>query len=359
MLMRSHLYFTGEPALGYGWGTVNLQLLKELSLCVPVTHIEENHQFWNSQSLDGDVFGPLNDHTFAPFAPCRGKRNYGCSFFEVELSATAQRNSKRYDLIFAGSTWSLDRMRDMGILNTRLLIQGVDTRLFCCQGTPRITEAFRIFSGGKLELRKGQDLLMAAFRVLQDKYPRMTLVTAWFNLWQGALETLASSPYIRFEWINGTWEQQLTHLLLINGIDPQRVVILPLLHPEKLADVYRSTDLGVFPNRCEGGTNLVMMEYMACGLPVIASYTSGHTDIVTDLNALCLKDLQDIEVEDPELQIMGRWQQPTVDDLIASIEFAYSNREVMAQKGSRAGQDLSAFTWARTADIFLKATGGE
>lgn len=247
-------------------------------------------------------------------------------------------------------------MRDVGISNSRLLIQGVDTKLFRCQEAPRVGEDFRIFSGGKLELRKGQDLLLAAFKVLQDKYPRMTLVTGWFNLWQGTLETLASSPYIRFEWIKGTWEEQLTHLLGINGIDPQRVVILPLLHPEKLAEVYRSTHLGVFPNRCEGGTNLVMMEYMACGLPVIASYTSGHIDIVTDSNALCLKDLQNIEVEETESQVIGRWQQPTVDDLIASIEFAYSNRELMAQKGRQAGLDLSAFTWAQTAETFLKAT---
>jgi hypothetical protein len=37
----------------------------------------------------------------------------------------------------------------------------------------------------------------------------------------------------------------------------------------QMPQVLREMDVGIFPNRCEGGTNLVAMECMACGMPVI------------------------------------------------------------------------------------------
>ena len=40
-------------------------------------------------------------------------------------------------------------------------------------------------------------------------------------------------------------------------------------------------DAGLFPNRCEGGTNLVAMEAMASGLPVILSGTSARPPPLT------------------------------------------------------------------------------
>ena len=52
--------------------------------------------------------------------------------------------------------------------------------------------------------------------------------------------------------------------------------LLNLLEQEDLAEVMNKTDIGIFPNRVEGGTNLVLMEYLACGKPVIASYGTGQ-----------------------------------------------------------------------------------
>ena len=44
-----------------------------------------------------------------------------------------------------------------------------------------------------------------------------------------------------------------------------------------MPQVYQNTDVGIFPSRCEAGTNLVMMEYMACGKPAIATVGTGLT----------------------------------------------------------------------------------
>jgi hypothetical protein len=42
-----------------------------------------------------------------------------------------------------------------------------------------------------------------------------------------------------------------------------------------LARLCRNTNVGFFPNRCEGGTSLVLMEYMACGRPVTPQSRAG------------------------------------------------------------------------------------
>ncbi len=350
--MNGHrLYFAGEPGLGYGWGTANQHLLQELSKLTEVVPLDRDHPLWDNQCLEGDLFVPLTDICFTPVASSVGCRNFGYAFFELELQPQAVAAALRFDTVFAGSSWCLERMLERGIRNGALLLQGIDPAQFCLRPpVPRAqSDEFRIFSGGKLELRKGQDLVLAAFRTLQHQYPRMKLVTAWFNHWPACLATLESSPYIRFEWIDASWDQQMRHLLAVNDIDPGRVEILPLMEPPALADAYHSTDLGIFPNRCEGGTNLVMMEYMACGKTVIASFTSGHRDILTEKNSWRLMDLEEVEVVDEASGDRGVWQQPSVESLARAIEHIYHHREEARMIADQAAVDLRCLTWERTA----------
>jgi hypothetical protein len=41
-----------------------------------------------------------------------------------------------------------------------------------------------------------------------------------------------------------------------------------------MAGLLRDVDLAVFPNRCEGGTNLVAMECLAAGVPTVLGLSS-------------------------------------------------------------------------------------
>ena len=50
------------------------------------------------------------------------------------------------------------------------------------------------------------------------------------------------------------------------------------------------------------------MEYMACGKPVIASFASGHTDIVNSQNALLLNELRDWVLTGPDRRPFARWR---------------------------------------------------
>jgi glycosyltransferase involved in cell wall biosynthesis len=117
--------------------------------------------------------------------------------------------------------------------------------------------------------------------------------------------------------------------------------------------IYRNTDIGIFPNRCEGGTNLVMMEYMACGKPVVASFSSGHRDILTASNSLRLTTLHPITVSDAGGPI-AIWDEADLDELIAQLDWAYHHRDELKGIGHQAGIDLAGSTWQQTGKAFFK-----
>jgi len=60
------------------------------------------------------------------------------------------------------------------------------------------------------------------------------------------------------------------------GRQTTNIVLVPQQLTLAMARVYRNSDVGLFPNRCEGGANLVLMEYMACGKPVVTVDTTGQ-----------------------------------------------------------------------------------
>ena len=208
-----------------------------------------------------------------------------------------------------------------------------------------------MFSGGKLELRKGQDIVVRAFKILQDKHRDVLLVTSWSNPWRFSLETIRSSPHVRFSATASDHQQMLAEFLGENGIDLSRTINLPPLPNVTLARIYKQTDIGLFPNRCEGGTNLVLMEYMACGLPAIASLSSGHRDILTRENALVLRSLTPITIRNNDAAV-GTWDEPNLDEVVAFLELAYANRGQLTPLARQAGADLSRLTWRRTAEQF-------
>jgi len=249
-------------------------------------------------------------------------------------------------------------MLEKGINNCGLLIQGIDPDIFYPIAEIKSHDNFVVFSGGKFELRKGQDLVLEAMKILQEKYSDIILVNAWQNLWPETMDSMGTSPYINYEYKEGSWLEVMNHIYQINGLDPKRIVTLGLVPNDELREIYKQTDIGVFPNRCEGGTNLVLMEYMACGKPVVASNTSGHRDIVSKNNALLLNDLTDIHIVNANKELTSRWQDPSLDEIISTIEFAYHHRAEIQKIGVKAGQDLKAFTWEKSALQLLSVLYG-
>ena len=115
--------------------------------------------------------------------------------------------------------------------------------------------------------------------------------------------------------------------------------------------LFRNTDVGLFPNRCEGGTNLVLMEYMACGKPAIASYSSGHRDILTPRNAIMIKAMRPLTLSRNGGPV-ALWDDPDLDEIISHLDWSYHHRDELRAIGSRAGEDLREKTWQRSAEQF-------
>ncbi len=351
---ENRIFMAGQTGGGFGWGVVNQGLLEALRPLVQTTLITPSDREFFRPDLPGFFLTTLHGHEFTPQCPARARVNLGNAVFEQELTARSVENARRFDVLFTASTWCLERLREKGLEHGALLLQGINTRVFHpAPGGGGAGGHFVLFSGGKFELRKGQDLVLAAFRVLSRKFPDMILVTAWHNLWPQSLQTMAASPHIKFELRGATWPEQLARLCVLNGIDPARVTAIPPSAPEQLAEIYRQADLGLFPNRCEGATNLVLMEFLACGKPAVVSFNSGHRDLVHERNAILLQNQRDLEIKDPAGGVAARWQEVSVDEIIAAVEAAYHDRARLLALGAAAGEDLKQWDWSRTAKVVV------
>ncbi len=336
----------------FGWGICSKYIRRELKGRVEFYDAEKDSAA--GKKIKGKVFQALQNQNFEPMNDIWGDENYGYTFFEYELTDRTKGNAKKYDKVIAGSSWCRDKMHDKGIMNTEILLQGIDPDRFYPGEKEKHNDLFVIFSGGKFELRKGQDLVLKAFQILQQKYSDIILMNAWYNLWPHTLEMMRISPHIKFDMDGETWKNKMINLCKANGIDGNRVFTLPAVPNDKLRDVYLNTDIGLFPNRCEGGTNLVLMEYMACGKPVIASFNSGHKDILTDDNSIKLTEMSEFRIQDENNQVVADWKEPSLDEIIAKIEWAYENRNKLKSIGENAAKDMKNFTWRKTAENLIK-----
>jgi glycosyltransferase involved in cell wall biosynthesis len=285
----------------------------------------------------------------------RGPFNVGYTFFEEAVPSDHSKTTfSEFDAIAAGSTWCADALREAGYNNVSVILQGVDRKFFNTLSCEKnfFRDRFVIFSGGKLEFRKGQDLVIRAFQILQQRHKDVMLINNWFNLWNWNAASIGLSKHIQVPSLSGDHITVVNQLMAHNGIDLSAVMTLSPRANPLMADVYKNSDIGLFPNRCEGGTNLVMMEYMACGKPVIASYNTGHKDILTDENSLPLRTSNPIPVHDENRNVAGTWYESNLEEIVEKLEWAYQNRDALKPLATRAGEDLSKMTWGATAKQF-------
>jgi glycosyltransferase involved in cell wall biosynthesis len=384
------VYLCLPTGYSHGWGVCGNYLVRELAALTTVKLFtfplngesapDELGLFYLKQCLASEeetaraggpepvsvacpVVQAISDNLMTPIYPSlEGSRRVGYTFFEDSLlPAGAIENARRYfDVVAAGSSWCERILRDHGLTATATIVQGVDPQIFNSTASEKsfLKDRFVVFSGGKFELRKGQDLVLRAYKVLQDRHRDTLLVTSWFNRWEFSMNTMRASPYIRFNPGSRDYVSLMQRLMVDNGVDPRRVVHLPPQPNGTMAGIYKNTDVGLFPNRCEGGTNLVLMEYMACGKPAIASLSSGHKDVLTDRTAICIRNAGQMCIQQNGRQT-GTWDDPNLDEIIHHLEWAYQNRDEIARIGQRAGEHMRQFTWARTARQFLELLEGE
>lgn len=323
------LFFCGKGGENYGWGTCIANLKKHLAPLCELELVEKAP----ASKLPGPAFVPIVDYKLNPIFEVRAERVIGYCFTEAPLDDDSRKNAERYDLIFAGSTWNKQRIRDAGIKTPcKVLIQGIDHEIFKPQPMPD-RKQFVVFSGGKYEYRKGQDYVAAAMKHFMDVHADAVLITAWYNPWPASQQSMKDSWLIE-------WDKPF------EGLPPERVFALPCISHAKTPEVYAQSHIGLFPNRCEAGTNLVLCEYMACGRPVIASYATGHTDVLAGAGPYVLKTGS----YDP-----AGWFNPEVCDILASLEHAYHHRDELAERGRLCHELTAKLLWKSCAEQIVEA----
>ncbi len=347
--MRENIYLALTAGENFGWGVCSKYLKKELRKWMKITTVDKLPE--ENKIFDGKSFHALTGIDFESIQPWfRSEDNYGYTFFESELNKLSAENAKKYKKIYAGSTWCKDKMAENGILNTETLLQGIDPKRFSFKEKNKKEDSFVIFSGGKFEIRKGQDLVLKAFKILSEKYNDIFLINCWYNFWPQTMLQMSESKHINCDFIDGSWQEVMNRLYSVNDINHDKIITLDIIQNDKLADIYSQTDVGLFPNRCEGGTNLVLMEYMATGRPVIASNTSGHKDVVNDKNSLLLNNLKPFSLSSEKVD----WEEPCLDEIVAQIEFAYHNRDEIDLLGRQGANDMAKLTWNKTAETLFE-----
>ncbi|MDR4499752.1 MAG: glycosyltransferase family 4 protein [Candidatus Scalindua sp.] len=310
-----------------------------------------------TRQVNYPILQAIGNQTLVPWGPdIHGSFKAGYTFFEENmLNQEYIENGKRhFDIVITGSSWCEEVLRNHGLKNTTTVIQGIDPQIFHPSHSEKeiFKENFLVFSGGKFEIRKGQDIVIRAYKVLQDRHKDVMLVNSWFNIWGESMKTMSASPYIKFDITSQDYVTTINWILENNGIDVTRVITC-LPRPNALmVKIYKNTDIGIFPNRCEGGTNLVLMEYMACGKPVVASYSSGHKDVINKNNSILIENMKPININRNGNRI-AVWDDSDLEETIEHLEWAYQHRDKLRSYGLQAGNDLKKLTWKRSAEKFV------
>ena len=156
-------------------------------------------------------------------------------------------------------------------------------------------DKIRFIYAGQSSIRKGIPVLIEAWEKAQLRDAELLLVGSW----QLAADRLKKLPSgVRF-------------------VGP--------VGPESLRELYRESDVFVFPSFFEG-FGLVILEAMACGLPVIASDRSAGPDVLDDA---CGRVVTAGEVE----------------LLTESLRWFAANRDLLPQMKKAARTKAESFTW--------------
>ena len=284
----------------------------------------------------------------------------GIVFLEdTRVDAAALARARSYDVMVAGSSWNAALLQAWDVPNVRLVLQGVDPSVFHpAPASGLMGDRFLIFSGGKLEYRKGQDIVVEAFRRFSARHPEAVLVTAWHNHWPATMAGIEHAGHVRGAPAVRDGRCEVVPWLVANGIPAHTVIDLGVLPHAAMAQVLHDMDVAVFPNRCEGGTNLVAMEAMACGVPSILSGNTGHLNLIGDDTCFALE--HQLEVSPPAPLAGGTlgWGESDPAQLVALLEQVFFGRAEAQRRGATGAALLGQLPWPVQAEALLDAVLG-
>jgi glycosyltransferase involved in cell wall biosynthesis len=196
----------------------------------------------------------------APLEECERFKIKPSQYSPLLPTALIHRMEREYEIcdrIVVPSNLAHGSFTEFGLADKTIVIfPGVDEQFFSPrpqQPEPRAGNLFRVCFAGRVELSKGAGYLLQAWKRLG----------------------LANSELV----LAGEVRPEMKELLETHADSSVRTP--GFLTMQKLVELYRESDLFVFPSVNEGLAQ-VLLEAMATGLPVVASDLSGACDCVTE-----------------------------------------------------------------------------
>jgi glycosyltransferase involved in cell wall biosynthesis len=138
-----------------------------------------------------------------------------------------------------------------------------------------------------------------------------------------------------------------------NGVPADALISLGRVPNIAMPHVIREADVALFPNRCEGGTNLVAMECMACGIPTILSANTGHLDLLRQPGVALALDRQG-EASCPGYETR-EWGESDVEEIVEKLEAVWRDRQAAAEVGRHGAAFIATMPWQRQTELLLRA----
>ncbi len=348
-----------EPG-AYGWGRCSEWVVRHLA-----DKGVECHNSYQSDAIETGanvVLSALSDHRFQYTSNVMGKKNVGYGFIENNIAGEkmAYYGNRLWDSIVCGSTWMKEWLEPLVDIPISVAIQGIQTAEFSyadqLEGKP-----FTIGSFGKFEFRKGQDIAIKAMAIFQERHPEVCLNYNWHNQWPVLMRQFAWSAHskIRMSYsLDDGWYKENEFGFFANTLENAKVKNGKNVSNWWMSYAYRSCDVILFPNRCEAGTNLCLMEALACGVPCIATDATGHTDITRNEDYPCKNLL--LTCGSPKTFYqgdypLGNWHDPCLDEVVSKLEQAYRQRDELASRRKAISRFGQKFKWEDTANSLYDA----
>jgi glycosyltransferase involved in cell wall biosynthesis len=277
-----------------------------------------------------------------------GKPNIGRTIFEDTTIGPIMDRIEMYDALLCASEWAAGLLRAHTAKPVKVIHEAIDPSLFFPGPKSGMMDAsrFYVFTGGKVEFRKGQDLVMLAFREFSRRHDDAMLVTSWQSPWaeraagfKGRLEAPIS--------LDANKKLDVKRWAAENGIDPNKVIDIGIIPNQLLPMVLREMDCALQPSRAEACTNMLVKEAMACGLPVIAAANTGVKDLIREGN--CIPLLRQTPIVDRGNSGCEGWGESDVEEMIEALERLYASAELRRTIGATAATFMQDRTWGNHA----------
>lgn len=263
------------------------------------------------------------------------------SFFEINKFNTHRINNlNASDIIFCPSKWSKQVYENHNIQAELVLCpMGIDTDIFkpipIKQGT-----SYKFLNVGKIEVRKGHDILCKCFNEAFNKNDDVELHIMWENVFMSPDE-------------HEQWESFYKNTTLGDKI----VFHKKRTSNSKFCHLINSIDCVILPTRAEGWC-MPALQALACAKPLIITNYSAHTEFCNKKNSYL------VEIDEMEPAYDGRWFDGTAEwaklgdnqllQIIEHMRYCYNNKISLNKEGFKTAKE---FSWNKTINIIENTLG--